>query len=78
MVFVYDSTNPASFSSLAHWIEECKKHSVTSSDDTPHILIGNKCDLSATARVSTSDAQVGGGRACAFLLIQSLGIADIC
>lgn len=40
VVFVYDVTNPSSFKSLPSWIEECRKHSLTSGDNTPHILIG--------------------------------------
>uniref|UniRef100_A0A915CTG9 Ras-related protein Rab-33 n=1 Tax=Ditylenchus dipsaci TaxID=166011 RepID=A0A915CTG9_9BILA len=58
VVFVYDVTNPSSFKSLKTWISECNKHAVTSSDDTPHILIGNKCDLAQTNRVGTSEAQI--------------------
>ncbi|KAL3091373.1 hypothetical protein niasHS_007166 [Heterodera schachtii] len=71
VVFVYDVFDPKSFRSLPAWIDECRKHALTASDDTPHILIGNKCDLhkkganDATAaerttaqRVKTDQAQV--------------------
>ncbi|KAK0417457.1 hypothetical protein QR680_013019 [Steinernema hermaphroditum] len=58
VVFVYDVTNPQSFKSLSSWIAECQKHSVSSSDSVPHILIGNKCDLAAEDRVKTDYAQM--------------------
>ncbi|KAE9553408.1 hypothetical protein FO519_003367 [Halicephalobus sp. NKZ332] len=58
VVFVYDVTNPKTFKSLPAWIQECRKHAVTSGDSTPHILIGNKCDLQAETRVKTDEAQV--------------------
>lgn len=45
VVFVYDVFEPKSFKSLPAWIAECRKHALTASEDTPHILIGNKCDL---------------------------------
>ncbi|KAI6214620.1 RAB-33 protein [Aphelenchoides besseyi] len=57
VVFVYDVNNVASFNSLPTWINECKKHNV-SSDEVPHILIGNKCDISGESRVRTDVAQV--------------------
>ncbi|CAD5219337.1 unnamed protein product [Bursaphelenchus xylophilus] len=57
VVFVYDVNSPKSFKSLPLWINECKKHGVTS-DEVPHILIGNKVDLSAPNRVRTDEAQV--------------------
>lgn len=57
-MFVYDVNNPASFNSLTEWISECRRHSVSSTDDTPHILIGNKCDLSSETRIKTDIAQV--------------------
>lgn len=57
-MFVYDVNDPASFHSLPEWIAECSKHSVTASNDTPHILIGNKCDLKTERRVRTDYAQV--------------------
>uniref|UniRef100_A0A7E4W907 Ras-related protein Rab-33 n=1 Tax=Panagrellus redivivus TaxID=6233 RepID=A0A7E4W907_PANRE len=58
VVFVYDVTNPQSFHSLPAWISECRKHAVNAGDNTPHILIGNKCDLQGSNRVKTADAQV--------------------
>lgn len=58
VVFVYDVSNPSSFNSLTDWINECRKHSVSSTNDTPHILIGNKCDLTPENRVKTDIAQV--------------------
>ncbi|TKR78327.1 hypothetical protein L596_019148 [Steinernema carpocapsae] len=58
VVFVYDVTNPQSFRSLEQWIVECKKHSVLASDNVPHILIGNKCDLASENRVKTDYAQI--------------------
>jgi len=59
VVFVYDVTNSSSFKSLPSWIVECQKHSVRPNDDTPHILIGNKCDLHSPGdRVRTDVAQV--------------------
>ncbi|KAI6212230.1 RAB-33 protein [Aphelenchoides fujianensis] len=57
LVFVYDVNNPASFRSLVNWINECKKHGV-SSNEVPHLLIGNKCDLESPQRVPTGEAQV--------------------
>lgn len=58
VVFVYDVNSPHSFRSLTEWINECRKHSVSSTNDTPHILIGNKCDLTSENRVKTDHAQV--------------------
>lgn len=58
VVFVYDVTNVKSFKSLPIWIQECRKHAVMSGTDTPHILIGNKCDLEAENKVKTDEAQV--------------------
>ncbi|CAG9540888.1 unnamed protein product [Cercopithifilaria johnstoni] len=58
VVFVYDVCNPSSFHSLNDWISECRKHSVSSTNDTPHILIGNKCDLMLENRVKTDVAQM--------------------
>jgi len=58
VVFVYDLTNPASFAGLSHWIAECRKNAVTSSKDTPHILVGNKCDLGEVSRVKMDEAQM--------------------
>uniref|UniRef100_A0A914GYX0 Uncharacterized protein n=1 Tax=Globodera rostochiensis TaxID=31243 RepID=A0A914GYX0_GLORO len=64
VVFVFDVFDPKSFKSLPLWIGECRKHALTASDDTPHILIGNKCDLqkgesvAERARVKTDQAQV--------------------
>jgi len=58
VVFVYDVTNPSSFKSLPIWISECQRHSLKSNDDTPHILIGNKCDLGSANTVKTSEAQI--------------------
>jgi len=58
VVFVYDVTNQHSFRSLPAWISECRKHSVAASIDTPHILIGNKCDLPAENRVKIDTAQI--------------------
>lgn len=55
---MYDVTNPKTFKSLPAWIQECRKHAVTSGDSTPHILIGNKCDLQSESRVKTDEAQV--------------------
>ncbi|CAD5213893.1 unnamed protein product [Bursaphelenchus okinawaensis] len=57
VVFVYDVNNMKTFKSLPLWINECKKHGVTS-DEVPHILIGNKVDLSTPNRVKTDEAQV--------------------
>ncbi|EJW82252.1 hypothetical protein WUBG_06837 [Wuchereria bancrofti] len=58
VVFVYDVSNPSSFHSLNDWISECHRHSVSSTNDTPHILIGNKCDLTVENRVKTDVAQM--------------------
>ncbi|KAF7639145.1 hypothetical protein Mgra_00001377 [Meloidogyne graminicola] len=60
VVFVYDINNFQSFKSLPIWIAECKNHALTSGDDTPHILIGNKCDLQVmnAERVKTEQAQI--------------------
>ncbi|VDK71220.1 unnamed protein product [Onchocerca ochengi] len=58
VVFVYDVNNPSSFHSLNDWISECRKHSVSSTNDTPHILIGNKCDLMQENKVKTDVAQM--------------------
>ncbi|KAM3723170.1 Ras-related protein [Dirofilaria immitis] len=58
VVFVYDVSNPSSFHSLNDWISECRKHSVSSTNNTPHILIGNKCDLTLANRVKTDVAQI--------------------
>jgi len=57
VVFVYDVNNPASFNSLPIWINECKKHNV-SSETVPHLLIGNKCDVESQSRVRTDSAQI--------------------
>ncbi|KAL4002626.1 Ras-related protein Rab-33A domain protein [Acanthocheilonema viteae] len=58
VVFVYDVNNPSSFHSLNDWISECRKHSVSSTNNTPHILIGNKCDLVLENRIKTDVAQI--------------------
>ncbi|VDN59716.1 unnamed protein product [Dracunculus medinensis] len=58
VVFVYDITCPSSFRSLSSWIGECHKYSVSANNDTPHILIGNKCDLKCEDRVKTDLAQM--------------------
>uniref|UniRef100_A0A1I7Y200 Ras-related protein Rab-33 n=1 Tax=Steinernema glaseri TaxID=37863 RepID=A0A1I7Y200_9BILA len=58
VVFVYDVSNPESFRSLGSWIQECRTHAVSASDDVPHILIGNKCDLEGPDRVKTDYAQM--------------------
>uniref|UniRef100_A0A915PF42 Ras-related protein Rab-33 n=1 Tax=Setaria digitata TaxID=48799 RepID=A0A915PF42_9BILA len=58
VVFVYDVSNLSSFHSLNDWISECRKHSVSSTNDTPHILIGNKCDLAQENKVKTDVAQM--------------------
>ncbi|XP_023782173.1 ras-related protein Rab-33B [Cyanistes caeruleus] len=55
VVFVYDMTNIASFHSLPSWIEECKQHLLA--NDTPRILVGNKCDLRSAIQVPTDLAQ---------------------
>lgn len=55
VVFVYDVTNSASFSSLPAWIEECKQHALGT--EVPRILVGNKCDLQDSVQVGTDTAQ---------------------
>ncbi|KAK1175484.1 ras-related protein Rab-33B-like [Acipenser oxyrinchus oxyrinchus] len=55
VVFVYDVTNPASFQILPSWIEECQQHSLGS--EVPRLLVGNKCDLRESVRVSTDQVQ---------------------
>ncbi|XP_061644384.1 RAB33B, member RAS oncogene family a [Phyllopteryx taeniolatus] len=55
VVFVYDVTNAASFSSLPAWIEECKQHALGT--EVPRILVGNKCDLRDSIQVGTDVAQ---------------------
>lgn len=57
MIFVYDVNDVQSFNALPSWIAECRRHNVTS-NDVPHLLIGNKCDLKTESRVRTEDAQV--------------------
>ncbi|VDN07184.1 unnamed protein product [Thelazia callipaeda] len=58
VVFVYDVSNPSSFHSIKDWISECRKNSVSSTNTTPHILIGNKCDLTPENKVKTDVAQM--------------------
>lgn len=58
VVFVYDVTNKGSFNALKTWIAECEKHGLTADADIPRILIGNKCDLPCTEKVSLDVAQV--------------------
>lgn len=69
VVFVYDVSDPGSFQALPGWIAECNKHSVTASKDTPHILIGNKCDLKTENRVRTDYAQVRFGTGWCYRLL---------
>lgn len=57
VVFVYDVNSLISFRSLAEWISECRRHAVCS-DGTPHILVGNKCDLQSETRIKTDIAQI--------------------
>ncbi|CAB3401317.1 unnamed protein product [Caenorhabditis bovis] len=58
VVFVYDVTCRDSFNSLSLWIRECEKHGLTSDSEAPRILIGNKCDVECSNRVSTDEAQI--------------------
>ncbi|CAI4226629.1 unnamed protein product [Auanema sp. JU1783] len=58
VVFVYDVNTKNSFDNLKGWIQECEKHGLTANADVPRILIGNKCDLATTEKVSTDVAQI--------------------
>jgi Ras-related protein Rab-33B len=63
VVFVYDITNRQSYDDMHYWIDECRKNAIVSSgsrDSTPHIIIGNKCDLldAATVAIKTDEAQM--------------------
>ncbi|CAA84705.1 Ras-related protein Rab-33 [Caenorhabditis elegans] len=58
VVFVYDVTCRESFNDLALWIKECEKHGLVGDSEVPRILIGNKCDVECTNRVSTDEAQM--------------------
>ncbi|XP_062410648.1 ras-related protein Rab-33B-like [Sardina pilchardus] len=43
IVLVFDVSNPASFSSLPLWLDECRRNAL--GQQVPRILVGNKCDL---------------------------------
>ncbi|CAI2348289.1 unnamed protein product [Caenorhabditis sp. 36 PRJEB53466] len=58
VVFVYDVTCRESFNDLSLWIKECEKHGLVGDSEVPRILIGNKCDVESTNRVSTDEAQM--------------------
>ncbi|XP_029707005.1 ras-related protein Rab-33B-like isoform X2 [Takifugu rubripes] len=45
VLFVYDVTCPASFSSLTSWVEECRQN--VHGHEVPRFLVGNKSDLRA-------------------------------
>ncbi|KAM8878552.1 ras-related protein Rab-33B-like [Spinachia spinachia] len=61
VLFVYDVTCPASFSSLTAWIEECRQHSL--GQEIPRFLVGNKSDLRDPSRTG---GQVGQEQATSF------------
>ncbi|XP_012773764.2 ras-related protein Rab-33B isoform X2 [Maylandia zebra] len=61
VLFIYDVTSPASFSSLTSWVEECRQHSL--GQDIPRFLVGNKSDLRDPKK---TDSQVSQDRAMSF------------
>ncbi|KAF7663156.1 hypothetical protein LDENG_00216840 [Lucifuga dentata] len=61
VLFVYDVTCPASFSSLTAWMEECRQNSL--GQDIPRFLVGNKSDLRDPIR---ADVQVSQNQAVNF------------
>ncbi|XP_054460972.1 ras-related protein Rab-33B-like [Anoplopoma fimbria] len=61
VLFVYDVTCPASFSSMTAWIEECRQNSV--GQEIPRFLVGNKSDLRDPSR---TDCQVSQEQAMSF------------
>lgn len=61
VLFVYNVTCPTSFSSLASWVEECRKNSL--GQEIPRFLVGNKSDLRDPR---CCDSQVSQERAVSF------------
>ncbi|XP_054635922.1 ras-related protein Rab-33B-like [Dunckerocampus dactyliophorus] len=61
VLFVYDISCRASFSSLSAWVEECRQNSL--GQDVPRFLVGNKSDL---RDVTDSDEQVSQEQALRF------------
>lgn len=57
VLFVYDVTNMQSFENLTYWIDEYNRHCGSQDSTVPRILVGNKCDLLADAKVNTNIAQ---------------------
>lgn len=55
VIFVYDVTRVSSFENMPGWIEECNQYNLT--QEIPRILVGNKCDMSGKAAVTTNLAQ---------------------
>ncbi|XP_056265466.1 ras-related protein Rab-33B-like isoform X2 [Pseudoliparis swirei] len=61
VLFIYDVTRPASFGSLAAWIEECRQNSL--GQEIPRFLVGNKSDLRDPG---AADGQVSQEQAASF------------
>ncbi|XP_061764421.1 ras-related protein Rab-33B-like [Nerophis ophidion] len=61
VLFVYDVTCTASFSSLSAWVEECRQNSL--GQEVPRFLVGNKSDL---RDVVEADGQVNQEEAVCF------------
>ncbi len=54
IVIVYDTTRMETFSSVQKWIQEARHYG---RPDTPFVLLGNKCDLTAKKEVSYETAK---------------------
>ncbi|CAK6969813.1 ras-related protein Rab-33B-like [Scomber scombrus] len=67
VLFLYDVSCPASFNSLASWIEEFRQHSL--GQEIPRFLVGNKSDLRDLSRAND---QVSQERAMSFAKAHSM------
>lgn len=54
VILVYDVTDRESFNNIRNWMNETRKHAGT---NIVRVLVGNKCDLSESRKVTTKEGQ---------------------